>query len=87
MQNIKFLNADAQSFRFKPSFYDQIISRFGVMFFEDPVAAFRNMHRSLKSNGRLDFICWSTLEDNEFFFLQLQIVLKYLNKPHPKPST
>ena len=87
MQNIKFLNADAQSFRFKLSFYDQIISRFGVMFFENPVAAFRNMHRSLKSNGTLDFICWSALEDNEFFFLPLQIVLKYLNKPHPKPST
>jgi ubiquinone/menaquinone biosynthesis C-methylase UbiE len=68
MRNIKFLNADAQSFRFKLSFYDQIISRFGVMFFENPVVAFRNMHRSLKSNGRLDFICWSALEDNEFFF-------------------
>ena len=86
IENIRFTNADAQSFEFKKSFYDQIVSRFGVMFFENPIAAFTNMHQSLKPNGKLNFVCWSALEENEFFILPLKIVLKYLNKPLPNPS-
>ena len=86
IENIRFTNADAQSFEFKKSFYDQIVSRFGVMFFENPIAAFTNMHQSLKPNGKLNFVCWSALEENEFFLLPLKIVLKYLNKPLPNPS-
>ena len=86
IENIRFTNADAQSFEFKKSFYDQIVSRFGVMFFENPIAAFTNMHKSLKPNGKLNFVCWSALEENEFFILPLKIVLKYLNKPLPNPS-
>ncbi len=86
IENIRFTNADAQSFEFKKSFYDQIVSRFGVMFFENPIAAFTNMRQSLKPNGKLNFVCWSALEENEFFILPLKIVLKYLNKPLPNPS-
>ena len=86
IENIRFTNADAQSFEFKKSFYDQIVSRFGVMFFENPISAFTNMHQSLKPNGKLNFVCWSALEENEFFILPLKIVLKYLNKPLPNPS-
>ena len=56
------------------------------MFFENPIAAFTNMHKSLKPNGKLNFVCWSALEENEFFILPLKIVLKYLNKPLPNPS-
>ena len=86
IENISFINADAQSFEFKKSFYDHIISRFGVMFFENPIAAFTNIHKSLKPNGKLNFVCWSALEENEFFILPLKIVLKYLNQPLPNPS-
>ena len=86
IQNINFLNADAQSFNFKKSIYDSIVSRFGVMFFENPISAFTNLHYSLKPNGKINFVCWSELEENEFFLLPLNIVSKYLNKPLPKPS-
>ena len=84
--NITFLNADAQSYAFKSSKYDNVVSRFGLMFFEDPIAAFKNIQNSMKSNGKLNFVCWSKLEDNDFFFIPLQIVLKHLKKSLPKPS-
>ena len=85
-ENIAFLNADAQSYNFKSLNYDNVVSRFGVMFFEDPMAAFKNIRSSMKNNGKLNFVCWSKLEDNDFFVMPLKIVLRYLNKPLPTPS-
>ena len=85
-ENITFLNADAQSYNFKSLNYDNVVSRFGVMFFEDPMAAFKNIRSSMKNNGKLNFVCWSKLEDNDFFVMPLKIVLRHLNKPLPTPS-
>ena len=85
-ENIAFLNADAQSYNFKSLNYDNVVSRFGVMFFADPMAAFKNIRSSMKNNGKLNFVCWSKLEDNDFFVMPLKIVLRYLNKPLPTPS-
>ena len=85
-ENITFLNADAQSYNFKSLNYDNVVSRFGVMFFADPMAAFKNIRSSMKNNGKLNFVCWSKLEDNDFFVMPLQIVLRHLNKPLPTPS-
>ena len=85
-ENITFLNADAQSYNFKSLNYDNVVSRFGVMFFADPMAAFKNIRSSMKNNGKLNFVCWSKLEDNDFFVMPLKIVLRYLNKPLPTPS-
>jgi hypothetical protein len=56
------------------------------MFFEDPMAAFKNIRSSMKNNGKLNFVCWSKLEDNDFFVMPLKIVLRHLNKPLPTPS-
>jgi len=55
--SIQYRQADAASTDFDGDF-DLVFSRFGVMFFSDPVAAFRNLHSALKSTGRLLFICW-----------------------------
>ena len=85
-ENITFLNADAQSYNFKSLNYDNVVSRFGVMFFADPMAAFKNIRSSMKNNGKLNFVCWSKLEDNDFFVMPLKIVLRHLNKPLPTPS-
>ena len=57
-ERVRFLQADAQVFPFEPASFDAAFSRFGVMFFADPVAAFINIRRSLKRNGRLAFVCW-----------------------------
>lgn len=54
---LHFVNADVGSHRFHDEF-DLAFSRFGVMFFGDPVAAFGNIHRHLRDHGRLCFACW-----------------------------
>jgi SAM-dependent methyltransferase len=69
---VRFINADAQSFSFDLASFDAAFSRFGVMFFTNPVAAFSNIRRSLKSNGRLGFVCWRALEENALDFVPLE---------------
>ncbi|MEV0244766.1 methyltransferase domain-containing protein [Streptomyces sp. NPDC050674] len=55
--NISFARGDAQVHPFEPGGFDAAISRFGVMFYADPVAAFRNVHHALRPGGRLAFVC------------------------------
>ena len=87
LKHISFFLGDAQTHELANSYYDHIISRFGVMFFENPVKAFANLHRSLKDDGRLTFVCWSNLEENEFFHIPLDIVLSHLDLPRPEVTT
>ncbi|MFI7415068.1 class I SAM-dependent methyltransferase [Streptomyces sp. NPDC049627] len=61
-----FLHADAQDHAFEPAAFDAVISRFGVMFFHDPVRAFANLRRAVKDNARLRFIAWRSAEENPF---------------------
>ncbi|AYF77466.1 class I SAM-dependent methyltransferase [Nocardia yunnanensis] len=63
---VDFLLADAQTHPFTPA-YDLIISRFGVMFFPDPVAAFTNLRRAARPRGALSCIVWRAPEENPFF--------------------
>jgi SAM-dependent methyltransferase len=64
--NATFERADAQVHPFADQSYDVVISRLGVMFFADPVAAFTNLHRATRSGGRLAFVCWQDLAANEW---------------------
>lgn len=57
LDTVSFLRGDAQVFPFEADFYDAALSRFGVMFFADPVAAFMNVRRALRPGGRLAFVC------------------------------
>ncbi len=66
LRNINFLQADAQVYPFESNSFDIAISRFGVMFFSDPVAAFANIARSLRPSGRLALIAWRGLTENEW---------------------
>ncbi len=61
-----FLLADAQTHVFEPATFDRIVSRFGVMFFEDPVAAFANLRRASRSGTALHAITWRSAGDNPF---------------------
>ncbi|HWF65488.1 MAG TPA: methyltransferase domain-containing protein [Rhizomicrobium sp.] len=63
--NIRFIEADAAAFAFAPD-RGLIFSRFGVMFFVEPVAAFANIHKAGAKGARLAFICWRKVEDNEW---------------------
>ncbi len=64
LDNATFVVGDAATHPFQAGHYDLVFSRFGVMFFADPVAAFRNIRRALKSQGRLVFIAWRTAQEN-----------------------
>ena len=57
LHNVELLEADAQVHAFDPGSFDVVISRFGVMFFDDPQAAFANLARALRPGGRLHFVC------------------------------
>jgi len=81
--NIDVLLADAQTRGFAPSAYDLLISRFGVMFFADPLAAFSNLFKGLKMGGRLCMAVWSTLEDNVHWKIPFDIAVKHLGPPAP----
>jgi ubiquinone/menaquinone biosynthesis C-methylase UbiE len=65
--NVEFLQADAQVHPFDDASFDVAMSRFGVMFFADPAAAFANVARALKPGGRIAWIVWRPLLENEFF--------------------
>lgn len=61
--DIPFIEADASAYDFQPVF-DLVVSRFGVMFFADPAAAFRNIRGALAPTGRLAFVCWRSVAEN-----------------------
>ncbi len=63
--NVSYLHCDAQVHPFPPAHFDLCISRFGVMFFRDPVAAFTNVRRALRPGARLVLLVWQTRERNE----------------------
>jgi SAM-dependent methyltransferase len=64
--NARFERADAQVHPFAASTYDAVISRFGSMFFADPVAAFSNIGAALRPGGRLVMIVWRPVAENEW---------------------
>jgi SAM-dependent methyltransferase len=61
--NVRFTEADAQTAAWEDR-YQLVYSRFGVMFFADPAAAFRNLATALALGGRLVFVCWRAFEEN-----------------------
>lgn len=77
LEGAEFLLADAQSHAFQATF-DAIVSRFGVMFFPDPVAAFANLRKALKPGGRLAFACWRGPEDNAMAVVPLTAAAPFL---------
>jgi len=81
-ERVRFVHADAAVFPFEPASFDAAFSRFGVMFFADPTAAFINIRRSLRPNGRLAFVCWRALEENPLDILPLKAASAHL-PPQP----
>jgi SAM-dependent methyltransferase len=85
LSNITLLRADAQVHAFEPNRFDLIASRFGVMFFADPVAAFRNLLGAARPGGRLCFACWAALAENRHWLIPYEVALRHLGPPAPKP--
>jgi SAM-dependent methyltransferase len=83
-----FIGADAQTHAFAPGSFDTIISRFGVMFFDDPIRAFANLRRAARDNGELQLIVWRGAGDNPFMTTAERAAARLLpNIPARDPDT
>jgi SAM-dependent methyltransferase len=78
--NARFEVADAQTFKLAVPF-NAAISRFGVMFFTDPVAAFRNVYNVLWPGGHLAFVCWQDIAHSEWARVPMATILEHLPQP------
>ncbi len=83
--NVRFTAADAQTHAFAAGAADAVFSRFGVMFFADPAAAFANLRTALRPSGRLAFVCWRGLELNAFMTAPLAAAMPLLPELPPPP--
>jgi ubiquinone/menaquinone biosynthesis C-methylase UbiE len=77
---VEFVLADATVHPFAPASFDLLVSRFGVMFFADPVASFANLRRALKPGGRMVFACWREPKANPWMMAPLQAVYRHVPK-------
>ncbi len=81
-EHATFINADAQSVHFETRF-DLAFSRFGVMFFSDFTAAFRNLRRALVPGGRICFVCWRELDRNPWMGVPMAAASRHVAVPDP----
>ena len=80
MDNVTFENGDALTMSFKPE-YDFVFSRFGTMFFSNPVAAMRNMRTAMKPGATMTHIVWRTPDDNPWLSMAKEVVIGFLPPP------
>jgi SAM-dependent methyltransferase len=83
---VSFLAGDAQVIDLGAAGFDAVISRFGVMFFDDPGAAFRNLARLTRPAGGLAFVCWAPQADNPWYSLPKSVAAAHVPPMEPPPS-
>lgn len=84
--NVDFVRADAGSHAFGEAAFEAAISRYGVMFFEDPDAAFANLRRAVRPGGGLTFACWRGAADNPLSLAPLEAAAPFLPEPPTIPA-
>ncbi len=85
LANVAFEQADAQAIALPAASQDALFSRFGVMFFADPSAAFANLARALRPGGRLAFACWQPPAANLWVSVPLAALASVVPLPAPPP--
>lgn len=78
VENVTFQHGDAQSCSLPGDSFDVAISRLGIMFFEDPHAAFANIRSAVRPGGRLAFVCWKDVSENEHMMVPLRVALEHI---------
>jgi SAM-dependent methyltransferase len=86
LANVSFVQADVQVADLGEARYDRVISRNGVMFFGDPVAAFTNLARALKPDGRMVLLVWQAMAENPWFTAFRRAVAVGRDLPLPPPD-
>ncbi len=88
LPHVSFVLSDAAVHPFDNASFDHLISRFGVMFFADPVSAFANMALALKPGGKITFASWGQIPNNPFFKLPAAVAREVLGEmPRPDPDS
>lgn len=82
--NVAFEKGDAQVARLPEEAFDLVMSRFGVMFFDDPAAAFANLFRSLRPGGRVAFLCWRELSESPYWTVPRNVFAAFVALPEPE---
>jgi len=85
--NTSFKCVDVQTEDLGDQVYSAAFSRFGVMFFEDSITAFKNINKSLMSGSSLSFVCWQSPAVNPWQSLFIQEIKKFLDLPSPPPRS
>src|SRR5580692_7377006 len=83
LSQTRFEAGDAQNHAFARGGFDLVFSRFGIMFFADPVAAFGNLRSALKKQGRLAFVCWRPVAENPWVAVPMAAAFKHIPRPPP----
>lgn len=86
LDNVEFIQADAQVHPFEAASFDVALSSFGSMFFNDPVAAFGNVAAALKPGGRLVLLTWQAIDDNEWIVAMRGALAMGRDLPKPPPT-
>ena len=81
LDGVGFIEADAQVHPFEPGAFDAVISRFGTMFFDDPVAAFANLRRALRRGGRLAVVAWQGPFESEWTAVAVKVAIAHFGHP------
>jgi ubiquinone/menaquinone biosynthesis C-methylase UbiE len=87
LHNVRFEHGDAQVHSFRSQHYDVAISRYGTMFFADPITAFRNISSALRPDGRLVMMVWQTHEANEWSIAVHDALAPYDPSPTVSPAS
>jgi SAM-dependent methyltransferase len=85
LTNVRFEEADAQTVTFAAAGYEVVFSRFGVMFFADPTAAFANLRSALRGGARLSFVCWQASHENPWMMVPMVAALQHIPPPPIPP--
>jgi len=80
--DLPFIEGDASNYDFQPVF-DLVFSRFGIMFFADPVSAFANIRKALAPAGRLAFVCWRSMAENIWASAPMEAATRLLPSQEP----
>lgn len=86
LKNVTFVEADAQTHAFESGSVDAVISRFGVMFFDAPEAAFTNIRRATRPNAKLACLVWRSAAENPFMTTAARAAAPLLTLKAPDPN-
>jgi SAM-dependent methyltransferase len=84
--NVTFVAADAQTTPPPGAPFDAVFSRFGLMFFDQPEAAFANLHQATSPGGRLAFVCWQEASANPWYLAPTMAVMGVPGLDLPQPT-